>query len=359
MAKSRTDKPDKLFEVSIIDFAQLKFGPCLGSGGFGEVFKGIWQRYDVAIKQIFLKTFSTDLDKEFRNEVAIMSRCRHPSLVHLYGIALQDNSKYLIMEYLPNKSLYEQLSTSDVQISWPMRTNYCYDIAAGLAYLHSVNVVHRDLKSLNILLDKENRAKISDFGLSVIKIATLSSITRPTKIGSIRWNAPELFQSVESMETFKSDIWSFGMVMYEIVSRKIPFAQVADDMRVVYFITSGAKLPIPNDCPSALSEIIQKCWTFNSSERPDANEILAQLSPHAWTPEKSEEKSTEKSKVEILEAELKSAKEEIQSLKEEVEKLQASRNEANLEIEHLKTQLTYESKYKNLAVIEVKFCLSW
>lgn len=282
MAKSRSEKENILLEVSLIDFSQLKLGNPLGSGGFGQVFKGKYLRHKVAIKQMYLKTTSEGFEKEFKNEVSIMNRCRHPSLVHLYGVSIHDNNFYLIMEYLPKKSLYKLLS-SDIPISWSTRINYCYDIAAGLSYLHSANIVDRDLKSMNILLDKQNKAKISDFGLSVIKIATQTSsfIQTPSdkKIGSVRWNAPELFQ-LDSNESLKSDIWSFGMLLYEIASRKIPFAHVTDDMRVIYFITSGAKQTIPTECPSIFAKVIEDCWNMKPEERPTASELFSRFIPN-------------------------------------------------------------------------------
>jgi serine/threonine protein kinase len=161
---------------------------------------------------------------------------------------------------------------------FPLRWNIALDIAKGLNYLHSKNIIHQDLKSMNILIDKDWKAKISDFGLATIKSTITVSMTslNKNKIGSIRWNAPELFKrgTKRSKET---DVYSFGMTLWEISSRKIPFSEEPDDQMVVTFINAGEKENIPNDCPLPFSQIITKCWNSNPNERPSMSDVIISL----------------------------------------------------------------------------------
>lgn len=163
------------------------------------------------------------------------------------------------------------------QLDWKRRWSISLDIARGLNYLHSRNIIHQDLKSLNILLDSNFRAKISDFGLAKIKTATAttnnnSSITG----GSTRWRAPETFK-LGAKRTFSSDVFSFGMTLWEISARKVPYSTEPDDTAVIFYIRQGDKEPIPEDCPRQISQVIESCWQMKPEDRPSMKDVVSSL----------------------------------------------------------------------------------
>lgn len=165
-------------------------------------------------------------------------------------------------------------------MNWSRRWTISIDTARGLNYLHSNNIIHQDLKSANILLDKDWKAKISDFGLSKIKIATATTKpniqSKKSTAGSLRWRAPETFKK-GAKKTMSSDIYSFGMTLWEISSRKIPYFEESEDAIIIMQIQQGEKDEIPVDTPKSFSQIIEKCWQTNPEDRASAKSILEDL----------------------------------------------------------------------------------
>lgn len=238
----------------------------IGSGGFAEVFIGEWEGNTIAIKQVNVKNLNTELLKDFRNEVSLLAKCRHPCVVHLFGACLLEGCYQLISEFLHSGSLYQKLSDPEEAMQMaPFRLQIALDIARGLNYLHFNNIIHGDLKSTNVLLTNEWRAKITDFGLTQIKAAIeVSSKNRAVA----RWCAPEILNR-NSVRNRASDVWSLGVVFWEIVSRKIPFAEKSNET-AIECIKNGEKENIPGDCPPLLASVIFKCWNMNPLERPQA-----------------------------------------------------------------------------------------
>ena len=206
------------------------------------------------------------------------------------------------MEYLPKGSLHGVLQNKNEAISWDTRWTIGDRHWQRAKLSSQQRHIHRDLKSLNILLDENYLAKICDFGLSKIKLETSSSSTK-SKTGTIRWRAPETFKRgfkpANSM-----DIYSYGMVLWEIASRELPFADAPDELTVISWIKDGEKETVPTDCPKAYGDIIQETWQ-EAEKRPSAAKIVEMLnaakplpSPKINplpTPEKKEKPYVEKS----------------------------------------------------------------
>ncbi|CBI22045.3 hypothetical protein VitviT2T_017504 [Vitis vinifera] len=195
----------------------------LGEGGFGAVFKGTLSDGTViAVKQLSSK--SKQGNREFVNEVGMISALQHPNLVKLYGCCIEGNQLSLVYEYMENNSLSRALfgrdATYKLKLNWSTRQNICVGIARGLAYLHeesTLKIVHRDIKTSNVLLDKDMNAKISDFGLAKLDEDDNTHIS--TRIaGTIGYMAPEY--AMRGYLTDKADVYSFGVVALEIVSGK-------------------------------------------------------------------------------------------------------------------------------------------
>ncbi|XP_010675288.2 probable LRR receptor-like serine/threonine-protein kinase At1g53430 isoform X2 [Beta vulgaris subsp. vulgaris] len=192
----------------------------IGEGGFGPVFKGVLPDSKViAVKQLSSK--SKQGNREFVNEIGMISALQHPNLVKLYGCCIEGKELLLVYEYMENNSLARALfgrENQKLQLDWQTRMSICLGIAKGLAYLHEesrLKIVHRDIKATNVLLDKELNAKISDFGLAKLDEDENTHIS--TRIaGTIGYMAPEY--AMRGYLTDKADVYSFGVVVLEIVS---------------------------------------------------------------------------------------------------------------------------------------------
>ncbi|KAI3949264.1 hypothetical protein MKX01_031617 [Papaver californicum] len=194
----------------------------IGEGGFGPVYKG--QLHDgsiIAVKQLSSK--SKQGNREFVNEIGMISALQHQNLVKLFGCCIEGNQLLLIYEYMENNCLARALFGKDEQrlnLNWPTRHKICLEIAKGLAYLHEesrLKIVHRDIKATNVLLDKDLSAKISDFGLAKLEEDENTHIS--TRIaGTVGYMAPEY--AMRGYLTYKADVYSFGIVALEIVSWK-------------------------------------------------------------------------------------------------------------------------------------------
>ena len=137
------------------------------------------------------------------------------------------------------------------------------------------NILHRDLKSLNILIGDNYSAKITDFGFAKVKLESSSTMTNNAQGGTVRWTAPELFLPNASANT-ASDIYSFGLVLWEIASRQVPFSTAPNEGLVMHWKTINVHAIIPDDCPEEYGAIIQKCWKL-PSERPNAKTVALEL----------------------------------------------------------------------------------
>ncbi|CAN7001340.1 unnamed protein product [Brassica rapa subsp. trilocularis] len=226
--KSQMEKDFKNldFHISSFSLRQIKtatnnFDPAnkIGEGGFGPVHKGTLTDGTVmAVKQLSSK--SKQGNREFLNEIAMISALQHPHLVKLYGCCVEGDQLLLVYEYLENNSLARALfgpQETQIRLDWPTRQKICVGIARGLAYLHEesrLKIVHRDIKATNVLLDKELNAKISDFGLAKLDEEENTHIS--TRVaGTYGYMAPEY--AMRGHLTDKADVYSFGVVALEIV----------------------------------------------------------------------------------------------------------------------------------------------
>ncbi|MBA0662533.1 hypothetical protein Goklo_006637, partial [Gossypium klotzschianum] len=230
-AKNQREKDPEGLDVQIISFTlkQIKvatnnfdFANKIGEGGFGPVYKG--QLADgtvIAVKQLSSK--STQGNREFMNEIGMVSCSQHPNLVKLYGCCIEGNQFLLVYEYLENNCLSRALfgpENSKINLDWPTRHKICTGIAKGLAFLHEesrLKIVHRDIKGTNVLLDRDLNPKISDFGLAKLHEEEKTHIS--TRVaGTIGYIAPEY--ALWGYLTYKADVYSFGILALEIASGK-------------------------------------------------------------------------------------------------------------------------------------------
>eukprot|EP00297_Palpitomonas_bilix_P008438 CAMPEP_0113876760 /NCGR_PEP_ID=MMETSP0780_2-20120614/5668_1 /TAXON_ID=652834 /ORGANISM="Palpitomonas bilix" /LENGTH=444 /DNA_ID=CAMNT_0000862879 /DNA_START=47 /DNA_END=1381 /DNA_ORIENTATION=+ /assembly_acc=CAM_ASM_000599 len=267
-----------------IDPSKVKVSAkCLGRGGFGEVFVGSYGGEDVAVK--VLHSEMAGVEEEWSKEVEVMAALRHPRILRMFGACFVPKQRMIISELMPKGDLSSLLRSSSARdLPWSIKLQIAFDIAAGLSYLHGKHILHRDLKSLNILLDDRLRAKVSDFGLTKIKTCSMASTTihKGGAVGTVLWMAPELFgRKVKYSEA--SDVYAFGMICLELMTHKYPFE---DDLEgrdvnavVPQWVTQGERPDVPDgaDIPSFFKKIMQDCWSANVGDRPTMSVIEKEL----------------------------------------------------------------------------------
>ncbi|KAM3287167.1 dual specificity protein kinase splB isoform X2 [Capsicum chacoense] len=261
------NKPLLPFEEWNIDFSELTVGTRVGI----EVFRGMWNGTEVAIKVFLEQDLSAENMEDFCNEISILSRARHPNVILFLGACAKPPHLSMVTEYMEMGSLYHLIHVSGHKnrLSWPKRLNMLRDICRGLMCLHRMKIVHRDLKSANCLVNKRWTVKICDFGLS--RIMTDASMRNSTSAGTPEWMAPELIRNEPFTE--KCDIFSFGVIMWELYTLHRPWEGVPPE-RVIYAVANqGSRLELPE---GPLGSLIADCWA-EPNKRPSCEEILTRL----------------------------------------------------------------------------------
>ncbi|XP_055918969.1 uncharacterized protein LOC129951006 [Eupeodes corollae] len=246
-----------------IDRTSLKFVRKLGSGQFGEVWEGLWNNTTpVAIKT--LKSGTMD-PKDFLAEAQIMKKLRHNKLIQLYAVCTVEEPIYIITELMKHGSLLDYLQGKGRTLKMPTLIDMAAQIAAGMAYLESQNYIHRDLAARNVLVGDNNIVKIADFGLARL----IKEDEYEARVGArfpIKWTAPEAANY--SKFSIKSDVWSFGILLTELVTYgRIPYPGMTN-AEVLTQVEHGYRMPVPPNCESRLYEIMLECWHKDPMRRP-------------------------------------------------------------------------------------------
>ncbi|XP_076921750.1 uncharacterized protein LOC143583293 [Bidens hawaiensis] len=247
----------------------------IGQGSCGTVYHGLWHGSDVAIKLFTYQEYPADAMVLFKQEVSLMKRLRHPNILLFMGAVTSPQHLCIVTEFLIRGSLFQILQQKSARLDWRRRLQMAIDIARGMNYLHQYNppIVHRDLKSSNLLVDKNWTVKVGDFGLSRIKHQTYLK-TKSGK-GTPQWMAPEIIRNEQADE--KSDVYSYGVVLWEIVTRKMPWDDL-NPMQVIAAVGFMDRRPeIPKDVDPLWTSLIESCWCSEPESRPTFQEILHKL----------------------------------------------------------------------------------
>eukprot|EP00257_Ricinus_communis_P025705 XP_025013119.1 serine/threonine-protein kinase PITSLRE isoform X2 [Ricinus communis] len=236
----------------------LTIGEQIGQGSCGTVYHALWYGSDVAVKVFSKQEYSDDVILAFRQEVSLMKRLRHPNVLLFMGAVTSPQRLCIITEFLPRGSLFRLLQRNTTKLDWRRRIHMALDIVRGMNYLHHCNppIIHRDLKSSNLLVDKNWTVKVGDFGLSRLKHETY--LTTKTGKGTPQWMAPEVLRNEPSDE--KSDVYSFGVILWELATEKIPWDNL-NSMQVIGAVGfMNQRLEIPKDVDPLWASIIESCW---------------------------------------------------------------------------------------------------
>ncbi|XP_077568598.1 ephrin type-A receptor 6-like isoform X5 [Stigmatopora nigra] len=265
-----------------IDPSSICIDRVIGTGEFGEVCSGrlrIPGRLDIAVAIKTLKGgYMEHQRRDFLREASIMGQFDSPNIIRLEGVVTKSRPVMIVVEYMANGALDSFLRTHDGQFTVLQLVGMLRGIAVGMAYLSDMGYVHRDLAARNVLVDENLVCKVSDFGMSrVMEEDTEAAYTATVNGGKIpiRWTAPEAvaygkFSSV-------SDVWSFGIVMWEVMSYgERPYWEMSNQ-DVILSMEEGYRLPAPMGCPVTLHQLMLHCWQKEPSQRPRFNNILCFL----------------------------------------------------------------------------------
>jgi hypothetical protein len=232
----------------------------LGGGAFGEVYKAMLKGVNPVAVKVLRDQSYTSRD-EFGKEVGLLKTLHNSNIVQFQGACLEEDKMLLITEFMDGGDLFKAIARK--QVTWKLRgRSICIDVLRGLHFLHSKRVVHMDLKSPNILLTRHGDAKLADVGLAKV-IRDRNYITQVSVIGTFAWAAPEVLTNEKCTE--KADIFSFGIVLWEIVTGEQPVRGGRRDARV------------PEECSQEVSDIIDACLRTDPQKRPTASEVLELL----------------------------------------------------------------------------------
>lgn len=258
----------------------------LGSGTYGSVYYGKWKGSDVAIKRIKASCFAgrpserERLIADFWKEALILSSLHHPNVVSFYGIVRDgpDGSLATVTEFMVNGSLKQFIRKKDRTIDRRKRLIIAMDAAFGMEYLHGKNIVHFDLKCENLLVNMRDPhrpvCKIGDLGLSKVKQHTLVS---GGVRGTLPWMAPELLSGKSNMVTEKIDVYSFGIVMWELLTGDEPYADMHCASIIGGIVNNTLRPQIPTWCDPEWKSLMESCWSSEPAERPSFSEISQRL----------------------------------------------------------------------------------
>ena len=243
----------------------------LGVGRFGEIWQGMWNNTTpVAVKM--LNVGSTGLH-DFLKAAVLLRQLTHPKLIQVYAISSKEVPIYIIMELMKYGTLLDYLKSERTSLNFPQLIDMGVQVAAGMAYLEEKKCIHRDLAAKNIYVTINHICKLA--GLSVMRVSENAIGSQNRGMSPVKWTAPEAL--LHASFTIKSDVWSFGILLYELITYgETPYPDM-NNAQVVEALQTGYRMPCPPDCPDGLFEIMTECWGSDPDSRPTFESILYQL----------------------------------------------------------------------------------
>lgn len=254
----------------------------IGRGASGEVWKGTYRGTDVAVKKIITSHVDKQVIENFELEVAIMCGLRHPNIILFMGSCFDEaaNEMLLVMEYMARGSLNDIIHDHNIPLSYEMKLHLACQAAQGMNFLHQSvpPTLHLDLKSHNILLDDKWNARISDFGIAKFKEESKTARNANTgqSIGTIYWSSPEALEGNGPL-TEKCDCYSFGIVLWELFHRQMPYKGRDPVSVALDVIHNNLRPALSSELPVEIQDLIKACWAKEPKARPSFQEIMTTL----------------------------------------------------------------------------------
>ncbi|XP_041347487.1 serine/threonine-protein kinase A-Raf-like isoform X2 [Gigantopelta aegis] len=267
-----------------IQSSEIVYDQRIGSGSFGTVYKAHWHG-PVAVKKLNVTDPTPAQMHAFKNEVAVLRKTRHCNILLFMGCLSKPHLE-IVTQWCDGHSLYKHLHVKETKFRMDQLILIAKQTAQGMDYLHAKNIIHRDLKSNNIFLTEvmtENMmVKIGDFGLATVKTRWSGSHQFQQPSGSILWMAPEVIQMKDpNPYTFQSDVYAFGIVLYELVTQELPYKHINNKDQILFMVGKGyLRIDIAksrNDTPKIYKRLMQDCVQYDWNNRPLFPQILAIL----------------------------------------------------------------------------------
>ncbi|KAJ0610357.1 putative dual-specificity kinase TKL-Pl-4 family [Helianthus annuus] len=284
-----------------IDLAKLDIRNVIAHGTYGTVYKGVYDGQDVAVKVLdwgedglATAAETANLRTSFRQEVAVWHKLDHPNVTKFVGASmgtsdlkipsnntsnmgqnsLPSRACCVVVEYLPGGTLKKYLiRNSRKKLSFKIVVQLALDLSRGLSYLHSKKIVHRDVKTENMLLDLNRTLKIADFGVARVEAQNPRDMTGET--GTLGYMAPEVLDGKPYNR--KCDVYSFGICLWEVYCCDMPYADLSFAEVSSAVVRQNLRPDIPKCCPSSFANILRKCWDANPDKRPEMDEVVRLL----------------------------------------------------------------------------------
>lgn len=254
-----------------LDPVELVLGQELGTGQFGRVLEGRWREKKVAVKTVIEGCMS---EEDFKEEANVMMRLSHHRLVQLYGVCTHYSPMCLVFEFMENGCLTDYLRARKGCLSADQLLGMCLDVSEGMTYLENSNFIHRDLAARNCLVSKDNEVKVSDFGMTRFVLDDQYTSSQCSKF-PVKWSAPEVIRYCKFSS--KSDVWSFGVLMWEVFAEgRLPYEHLSN-AQVVESLNKGLRLQKPRLAPNSVHVLMEWCWKEKPESRPTFCLLLHEL----------------------------------------------------------------------------------
>lgn len=255
-------------DVWEIDAKQLKIECKVASGSYGDLYKGAYCSQEVAIKVLKPERVNTEMLKEFSQEVYIMRKIRHKNVVQFIGACTRPPNLCIVTEFMARGSIYDFLHKQKGVFQLPSLLKVAIDVSKGMNYLHQNNIIHRDLKTANLLMDENGVVKVADFGVARVQ-AQSGVMTAET--GTYRWMAPEVIE--HKPYDYKADVFSFGIALWELLTGELPYAGLTPLQAAVGVVQKSLRPTIPKHAHPRLAELLERCWQHDPTQRPNFSQI--------------------------------------------------------------------------------------
>eukprot|EP00268_Persea_americana_P064622 TRINITY_DN8528_c0_g1_i3.p1 TRINITY_DN8528_c0_g1~~TRINITY_DN8528_c0_g1_i3.p1 ORF type:complete len:384 (-),score=83.47 TRINITY_DN8528_c0_g1_i3:484-1635(-) len=297
-SKEETRRPKEVWEI---DLSKLDIKNVIANGTYGTVYRGIYDGQDVAVKVLDWGEDGIATDAEtaalrasFRQEVAVWHKLDHPNVTKFVGASMGTSELKIplknpsidsrsdlparaccvVVEYLPGGTLKQFLiKNRRKKLAYKIVIQLALDLSRGLSYLHSRKIVHRDVKTENMLLDAHRTLKIADFGVARVEAQNPRDMTGET--GTLGYMAPEVLAGKPYNR--RCDVYSFGICLWEIYCCDMPYADLSFAEVSSAVVRQNLRPEIPRCCPSSFANIMRKCWDANAEKRPDMDEVVKLL----------------------------------------------------------------------------------
>ncbi|KAJ8458323.1 hypothetical protein OPV22_031249 [Ensete ventricosum] len=254
-----------------IDRRLLKMGDKIASGSCGDLYHGSYLGLDVAIKAIRSDHLNEPLLLEFHQEVSILKKIQHENVVRFIGACTKPSQFCVVTEYMHGGNLYDYLHKHHNILELSMLLRFATDVCKGMDYLHQNDIIHRDLKTANLLMDSNLVVKVADFG--VARILNRGGIMT-AETGTYRWMAPEVINHQPYDQ--KADVFSFAILLWELTTSKIPYESMTP-LQAALGVRQGLRPVLPEKTHPTLLDLMQRCWEANPAKRPTFSEITVEL----------------------------------------------------------------------------------